>query len=152
MCAYGSRAWHRLPKELGNPLADLGTWLYLGKRTELFLFCFFVYVDHYSSIFLAVLGLLRKQLSTICEIIDPLLFCKISLIPQHLSVPDHQRKFIINIPYYHLKKGLLENLHSRPAVMLHCQLLRQGKGGGGGVVWQSCHNAFYDLPLSFFSR
>ena len=35
--------------------------------------------------------------------------------------------------------------------MLHCQLLRQGKGGGG-VVWQSCHNAFYDLPLSFFSR
>ena len=38
--------------------------------------------------------------------------------------------------------------------MLHCQLLRQGKGGGGGVgvVWQSCHNAFYDLPLSFFSR
>lgn len=36
--------------------------------------------------------------------------------------------------------------------MLHCQLLRQGKGGGGGVVWQSFHNAFYDLPLSFFSR
>ena len=71
MRAYGSRAWHRLPKELGNSLADLGPWLYLGKRTELFLFCFFscrsVYVDHDSSIFLVVLGLLRKQLSTICE-------------------------------------------------------------------------------------